>query len=344
MLFIIIHQVYELWFKQILHELNGMVVFINKDQPLPFIKSLKRVTRIFDVLVHQIDILETMTPIEFDRFRSLLNPASGFQSHQFRVAEYTLGIRDKAYLRYHESNPLGFEAMKAAIEKPSLWDRVVAYMHRAGIEVPGEVLERDTHEPWVLSDKLSQALGAIYRNLDERYSLYTILESLLVGSAAAGGTDVSVVERIIGIAARGDSRGRIPEPDAEQTGFLRSGARPAHHHQARSARMSDRKLYINGAFCDDLDGSHANINPATNDDPGEFEAKAGDVDRAVRQKRRSMDLGVCLRRNGSSWRRRPTGSDGSTTSSPPRSKTPSRMWARKVDIRAALRICNSSPT
>lgn len=202
MLFIIIHQVYELWFKQILHELNGMGVFINKDQPLPFIKSLKRVTRIFDVLVHQIDILETMTPIEFDRFRSLLNPASGFQSHQFRVAEYTLGIRDKAYLRYHESNPLGFEAMKAAIEKPSLWDSVVAYMHRAGIEVPAEVLERDTHEPWVLSDELAQALGAIYRNLDERYSLYTILESLLDLDQKLllwRYRHVSMVERIIGI-------------------------------------------------------------------------------------------------------------------------------------------------
>ena len=202
MLFIIIHQVYELWFKQILHELNGMVVFINKDQPLPFIKSLKRVTRIFDVLVHQIDILETMTPIEFDRFRSLLNPASGFQSHQFRVAEYTLGIRDKAYLRYHESNPLGFEAMKAAIERPSLWDSVVAYMHRAGIEVPAEVLKRDTHEPWVLSDKLAQALGAIYRNLDERYSLYTILESLLDLDQKLllwRYRHVSMVERIIGI-------------------------------------------------------------------------------------------------------------------------------------------------
>ena len=177
-------------------------------------------TRIFDVLVHQIDILETMTPIEFDRFRSLLNPASGFQSHQFRVAEYTLGIRDKAYLRYHESNPLGFEAMKAAIEKPSLWDSVVAYMHRAGIEVPAEVLERDTHEPWVLSDGLAQALGAIYRNLDER-SCTRSLSPLGFGSKTPA---VALPTRLDGRAHhrhharhRRNPRGRIPEPDAEQT-------------------------------------------------------------------------------------------------------------------------------
>ena len=92
--------------------------------------------------------------------------------------------------------------MKAAIEKPSLWDSVVAYMHRAGIEVPAEVLERDTHEPWVLSEELAQALGAIYRNLDERYSLYTILESLLDLDQKLllwRYRHVSMVERIIGI-------------------------------------------------------------------------------------------------------------------------------------------------
>ena len=70
MLFIVIHQVYELWFKQILHEIDGMMAFIDEDKPLPFVKSLKRVVRILDVLVHQVDILETMTPIEFDRFRA----------------------------------------------------------------------------------------------------------------------------------------------------------------------------------------------------------------------------------------------------------------------------------
>ena len=202
MLFIVIHQVYELWFKQILHEVDGMMAFIDQDKPLPFVKSLKRVVRILDVLVHQVDILETMTPIEFDRFRALLNPASGFQSHQFRVAEYSLGIRDKIYLKYHETNPVGFAAMKAAIEKPSLWDRVVAYLHRVGIAVPQSVLDRSVEEPWELNEDLARELGAVYRQLDERYHVYTILESLLDLDQKLclwRYRHVSMVERIIGI-------------------------------------------------------------------------------------------------------------------------------------------------
>lgn len=202
MLFIIIHQVYELWFKQILHEVGGMIDFIDNNKPLPFVKSLKRVSRILDVLVHQVDILETMTPIEFDRFRAHLNPASGFQSHQFRVAEYSLGIRDKVYLKYHETNPVGFAAMKAAIDKPSLWDRVVAYLARVGMAVPAEVLNREVEEPWELNEDLARALGAVYRQLDERYHVYTILESLLDVDQKLSlwrYRHVSMVERIIGI-------------------------------------------------------------------------------------------------------------------------------------------------
>ncbi len=201
-LFIIIHQVYELWFKQVLHEVSGMIKFIDADEPLAFIKSLKRVSRILDVLVHQVDILETMTPIEFDRFRSLLNPASGFQSHQFRVAEYTLGIRDDGYLKYHETNPLAYNAMKEALEHPSLWDRVLAYFARRGIGIPTEVLERDHQKPWELNTGLARVLGAIYRNLDERYNAYTILESLLDLDQKLllwRYRHVSMVERIIGI-------------------------------------------------------------------------------------------------------------------------------------------------
>ena len=201
-LFIIIHQVYELWFKQILHEVGGMFTYIDNDRHLPFIKSLKRVNRIFDVLVHQIDVLETMTPIEFDRFRGLLNPASGFQSHQFRVAEYALGIRDDAYLKYHETNPMGYAAMKAAIEQPSLWDRVLAFLSRKAILVPDAVLNRDVTQPWEINNELAKTFAGIYRDIEEHPNAYAMLESLLDLDQKLllwRYRHVAMVERIIGI-------------------------------------------------------------------------------------------------------------------------------------------------
>src|SRR6478735_6749327 len=90
MLFIVIHQVYELWFKQILHELKHCQETLATDSILPMVKALNRVTAIQKVLLQQVDVLETMTPNEFNRFRSNLNPASGFQSHQFREFEFRL--------------------------------------------------------------------------------------------------------------------------------------------------------------------------------------------------------------------------------------------------------------
>jgi tryptophan 2,3-dioxygenase len=201
-LFIIIHQVYELWFKQILHEVHGMFVYIDDDRHLPFIKSLKRVNRILDILVHQIDVLETMTPIEFDRFRSLLNPASGFQSHQFRVAEYSLGIRDDGYLKFHETNPVAYKALKDAIEQASLWDRVLAFFSRKDIEVPDEVLQRDVTQPWEMSPALAKTFAGIYRDIEEHANAYAMLESLLDLDQKLllwRYRHVAMVERIIGI-------------------------------------------------------------------------------------------------------------------------------------------------
>jgi tryptophan 2,3-dioxygenase len=103
MLFIIIHQAYELWFKQILHEV-GSVIDMFADQHVDdnggelniAVHRLQRVKTILDVLVHQMDIMETMTPLDFLDFRDLLRPASGFQSMQFKILEARLGLRMEA--------------------------------------------------------------------------------------------------------------------------------------------------------------------------------------------------------------------------------------------------------
>lgn len=120
MLFIVIHQVYELWFKLIIFELNGIIKNVQKDQWLPSFHSLERVCEILKVLVQQLDILETMTPVEFNRFRSHINPASGFQSLQFRELEMLSGADKTEYDKLKPFEPEWVESLRTRPVTPSL--------------------------------------------------------------------------------------------------------------------------------------------------------------------------------------------------------------------------------
>ncbi len=120
MLFIVIHQVYELWFKQVLFELDDVVLCLQKSDMLKALRRIERVNEIFRILVQQVDILETMTPIEFNRFRSHLNPASGFQSLQFRELEILCGADPKEYEKFGELNPEWKDRLQDRVDKPTL--------------------------------------------------------------------------------------------------------------------------------------------------------------------------------------------------------------------------------
>ncbi len=120
MLFIVIHQVYELWFKLILFELNGVVENLKKDRFLQVFHSMERVCEILRVLVQQLDILETMTPVEFNQFRSKLNPASGFQSLQFRELELLSGAKKSDYEPLRAVEPEWVESLKNRPDLPTL--------------------------------------------------------------------------------------------------------------------------------------------------------------------------------------------------------------------------------
>ncbi len=154
-LFIIIHQVYELWFKQILHELDFVVRLLNENQVNGARHHLKRVLKIMKTLVGQLDVLETMTPVEFASFRSFLANASGFQSAQFRELEFLLGIKDRIQIEWF-SGAEG-ERLAARYEAPTIWDAFVNVLHADGHAVPSEVLHRDVREPVVGNSDL-QAL------------------------------------------------------------------------------------------------------------------------------------------------------------------------------------------
>ena len=160
-LFIIIHQVYELWFKQLLHELDFVVTMMDDHDIDGARHNLKRVLKIMKTLVAQLDVLETMTPAEFASFRSFLANASGFQSAQFRELEFLLGIKDRVQLDWFTGDEGA--RLTARFESPTIWDAFVHVLHRDGFAVPADVLDRDVREPIVENAEL-QAL------IVERYS------------------------------------------------------------------------------------------------------------------------------------------------------------------------------
>ena len=143
MLFIVIHQTKELWLKQIIRELKLASRRIDEDAIVPAYKALARVSRIQSVMTLSWDVLSTMTPSDYTSFRSVLGPSSGFQSDQFRTVEYMLGLKDRAFLKYQDDRPDAREAMQVALENPSMWDKAIAALSRAGFDIPSNVLKRD---------------------------------------------------------------------------------------------------------------------------------------------------------------------------------------------------------
>src|SRR5215216_1308306 len=164
MLFIIIHQVYELWFKEILHELDHLEELLSRDDGARARHTLKRILTILKVMVAQLDILETMTPLEFLSFRDRLEFGSGFQSHQFRELEFALGWKDpKALERYPAGGEVG-RRLEARLRAPSLWDAFLRHLAACGVPVPPADLERDVTQRVEASPALREALIGVYRS------------------------------------------------------------------------------------------------------------------------------------------------------------------------------------
>ncbi len=161
-LFIIIHQVYELWFKQMLHELDYIMAALNEHRVNAARQHLKRVLKILKTLVGQIDVLETMTPAEFASFRAFLANASGFQSAQFRELEFVLGVKDRVQLDWF-SGPER-ERLDRRYEASTLWDAFLAHMVHRGFFVPEELRCRDVRQPIEPNDAIQQSIVEHYTN------------------------------------------------------------------------------------------------------------------------------------------------------------------------------------
>jgi tryptophan 2,3-dioxygenase len=162
LLFIIVHQAYELWFKQILHELGRLQPALEAGEEPVAHAAFKRTLTILKVLVSQIDVLETMTPVSFQAFRHRLDTASGFQSLQFRELEYLLGRRRPGMLAHY--GDAGRERLEALRLRPSLYDSFLRYLVVRGYEVPAEVLERDLAGPPPDHPEVQEILLQVYHH------------------------------------------------------------------------------------------------------------------------------------------------------------------------------------
>lgn len=177
-LFIIIHQAYELWFKQLLHELDAIIGRLDADQPLAAHRLIRRCVEIERLLVNQVAVLETMMPMDFLAFRDHLMPASGFQSSQFREVEYVSGLKEAGYLAVHEPGSAEHLRMKARLERPSVGDAFYALLERRGFDLPAsEDQTSDGRDP--AHERRVSELMRIYRDADQHYDLFLLAESLI---------------------------------------------------------------------------------------------------------------------------------------------------------------------
>lgn len=188
LLFIVIHQVYELWFKQMLHELDAAIGAIDGDNLLRVAKYFRRIHTIQRLLEQQVDVLETMTPQEFNSFRDNLNPASGFQSIQFREIEFMCGIRRPDVLKHLELTDITRERLERRLREPSFYDHVKQLLARRGFAVG-------------TSDELIASYATIYTNESQHYDLHLLLEDLIEFDERVllwRGRHIRMVERMIG--------------------------------------------------------------------------------------------------------------------------------------------------
>jgi tryptophan 2,3-dioxygenase len=198
LLFIVIHQVYELWFKQLLHEFAHLQGRLEDGDTPHALHTLKRVLTILKVAVAQIDVLETMTPRQFTSFRQRLEAASGFQSAQFRQIEAVLGRRDpKVVDNYPEGSPAR-QAIRTAMTRPSLFDSFLRYLAGRGYDVPVEALERDASAPQLPSPAIQDVLMAVYGDDGEPSQIAERLVDVDEGIQEWRYRHVKMVQRTIG--------------------------------------------------------------------------------------------------------------------------------------------------
>jgi tryptophan 2,3-dioxygenase len=179
MLFILIHQVSELWMKLCLHELNSTIDCVRRDDLGPTFKMLARVSTIQHQLLQSWDVLATITPSDYSAFRNTLGRASGFQSPQYRMLEFLIGNKNAGTIKVFRGDPPTYELLERALRAPSLYDEVLRLLSRRGLDVPAEAIDRDFTQPYQASKQVAAAWLSVYHNSVKDWDLYGLAERLV---------------------------------------------------------------------------------------------------------------------------------------------------------------------
>jgi tryptophan 2,3-dioxygenase len=179
MLFIIQHQVTELWLKLVVHELRSALTLIAGDNLGPALKRLARVKHIQKQLSEQWSVLATLTPVEYSQFRDVLGPASGFQSAQYRTVEFLLGNKNPAMVGVFAHDVDLHDSLAADLATPSLYDEFLRWLSRAGHPVPADRVERDWAQPYEPSEGVVDVFAAVYADPERYWEAYETAEELI---------------------------------------------------------------------------------------------------------------------------------------------------------------------
>jgi tryptophan 2,3-dioxygenase len=179
MLFIVVHQVSELWMRLMLHELGAVMECVRRDNLDPSFKMLSRIGRVQQQLLQVWDVLATMTPFDYSAFRNGLGRSSGFQSFQYRMIEFVLGNKHPDMLQAHQRDPEQHAQLQRALLAPSLYDEALRLLSRRGYGVPAELLGRDFSSEYVANKQVTAAWLAVYHNAEKDWDLYEFAERLI---------------------------------------------------------------------------------------------------------------------------------------------------------------------
>ncbi|MBM6593186.1 tryptophan 2,3-dioxygenase [Microvirga pudoricolor] len=202
LLFIVIHQVMELWLKLLNRELDTSLDHLRADELQPAFKCFARVNRIQEQLIQAWTVLSTMTPSDYLRFRETLGRSSGFQSWQYRLVEFKLGAKDPGKIGPHRHREDLLAKLEAALHAPSLYDETMRVLARRGYAIPEDVLGRDLSKPHEPNEAVERVWIEIYKNSDAHFDVYELAEELVDLEDAFQQwrfRHMKTVERIIGM-------------------------------------------------------------------------------------------------------------------------------------------------
>jgi tryptophan 2,3-dioxygenase len=197
-LFIVVHQAYELWFKLLLHELDKIKTDLFAGRLYPAISTFKRARTIMKVMVEQVDIVETLTPMSFASFRDRLDKASGFQSSQFRELEFVLGYKRADMLKYQQPGTATYARLERRLREPSVVDAFYAFLKQNGVTIPGELAQRDPTLPTVQNETVAEGVLHLYKTQPNFEILFELMTDFDEGFQEWRYRHIKLVERSIG--------------------------------------------------------------------------------------------------------------------------------------------------